>query len=335
MARHLKNRASVFIKTLDFGAHWCESALVLAMTPNPSYLVFSQHGMVDTRKPMAAVAQRSSDPQSRIIAPDLGYFNTIFSMEPLIAKVEAIALREIAAHPNTPIRILGMSLGGVIWTELLTRHPEWWSRVESFILLGSPIGGAHLAKMADPLGIMKFAIADELGRDRRPLAEAIARVIPTLIVAGDLRHDGSDDGTVLVQTTQFKHAHFVLIKGVDHAGLRFCGAADEAIQGFWSEVRFPKPELEASSIDRTIALLRSVPGMTDASPNDFKQAKDSQPLPNGDRLWIWHNPIGVKHVFLQNAAGDYCFGGYVGWRHNTGLESAIDRLLETRSHSLK
>ena len=298
------------------------------MTQKPSYLVFSQHGMVDTRKPMAHVAMRSSDPQSRIIAPDLGYFNTIFSIEALIAKVEAIALREIAAHPDTPIRIMGMSLGGVIWTELLTRHPEWWARVKSFVLIGSPIGGAHLAKMADPLGIMKFAIAHELGRDRRPLAEAIAQVIPTLIVAADLKHDGSSDGTVLVQTTQFKHAHFVLIKGVDHAGLRFCEAADEAIQGFWSEAQFPKPELKASSIDRTIAILRSVPGMTDASPNDFKQAKDYQPLPNGDRLWIWHNPIGVKHVFLQNAAGKYCFGGYVGWVHTQGLDGAIGALLQ-------
>ena len=300
------------------------------MTQNPSYLVFSQHGMVDTHKPMAAVAKRSSAPQSRIIAPDLGYFNTIFSMEPLIAKVETIALREIAAHPNTPIRIMGMSLGGVIWTELLTRHPEWWARVESFVLIGSPIGGAHLAKMADPLGVMKFAIADELGRDRRPLAEAIAQVIPTLIVAGDLRHDGSGDGTVLVQTTQFKHAHFVLIKGVNHAGLRFCGAADAAIQGFWGAAQFPKPEPETlSSIDRTIALLRSVPGMTDASPNYFKQAKNVHLLPDGNRLWIWNNSIGVKHVFLQNAVGDYCFGGYVGWRHNVGLEGAIDQLLRT------
>ena len=277
---------------------------------------------------MAAVAMRSSDPQSRIIAPDLGYFNTIFSMEPLIAKVEAIALREIAAHPDTPIRILGMSLGGVIWTELLTRHPEWWPRVESLVLLGSPIGGAHLAKMADPLGVMKFAIADELGRDRRPLAEAIAQVIPTLIVAGDLKHDGSGDGTVLVQTTQFKHAHFVLIKGVDHAGLRFCSAADAAIQGFWGEAQFPKPEPETSSIDRTITLLRSVPGMTDASPSDFTQAKEFTQLPDGDRLWTWHNPIGVKHVFLENAAGDYCFGGYVGWVHTSGLDCAIGALLQ-------
>lgn len=273
---------------------------------------------------MAAVAMRSSDPQSRIISPDLGYFNTIFSIEALINTVEQIALTEIANYPNTPIRIMGMSLGGVIWTELLTRHPEWWARVESFVLIGSPIGGAHLAKMADPLGMATFTIAGELGRDRRPLAEAIARVIPTLIIAGELQQ--GSDGTVLVQTTQFKHAHFVLIPGVDHPGLRFCDAVDEAIRIFWSESRSPKPEREASSIDRTVALLRSVPGMTDAAPSDFSLAQYFDVLPDGSRLWSWHNPIGVKHVFLENAAGEYCFGGYVGWIHTQGLDCAIGAL---------
>jgi pimeloyl-ACP methyl ester carboxylesterase len=271
---------------------------------------------------MAAVARRSSDAQARVIAPDLGYFNTIFAMEALISKVERIALQEIANYPDLPIRIMGMSLGGVIWTELLTRHPEWWSRVESFVLIGSPIGGAHLAKMADPLGLMKFAIADELGRDRRPLAEAIARVIPTLIIAGDCGGQGSD-GTVLVQTTQFKHAHFVLVHGFDHAGLRFCGAVDAAIREFWSQKRSPKPEAETSDLDRTIALLRSVPGMTDAPPKYFKYAKDGETLSDGSRLWRWTSPIGVKHVFLENSAGEYCFGGYVGWVHHGGLERAI------------
>jgi pimeloyl-ACP methyl ester carboxylesterase len=301
------------------------------MTDQPSYLVFSQHGMVDTSKPMAAVARRSSDSQSRIIAPDLGYFNTIFAMEPLIQTVERIAIQEIADYPDIPIRIMGMSLGGVIWTELLTRHPEWWPRVESFILIGSPIGGAHLAKMADPLGLVKFTIADELGRDRRPLAEAIAKVIPTLIIAGDCGQ-GSDK-TVLVQTTQFKHAHFVLIPGVDHPGLRFCTAVDAAIREFWSRPRSPKPEAEPSDLDRTIETLRSVPGMTDASPKYFKYAKDGETLADGSRLWQWTSPIGVKHVFLENASGDYCFGGYVGWVHHAELERAIGAVLFDRAPS--
>ncbi len=278
---------------------------------------------------MAAVARRSSDPQSRIIAPDLGYFNTIFAMEALIQNVERIAIQEIADYPDVPIRIMGMSLGGVIWTELLTRHPEWWPRVESFVLIGSPIGGAHLAKMADPLGLVKFTIADDLGRDRRPLAEAIARVIPTLIIAGDCDQGG--DKTVLVQTTQFKYAHFVLIPGVDHPGLRFCDAVDAAIREFWSAPRSPKPEAEPSELDRTIARLRSVPGMTDASPKYFKYAKDGETLADGSRLWRWTSPIGVKHVFLENSAGDYCFGGYVGWVHHAELDRAIGAVLETRS----
>ena len=121
---------------------------------NPSYLVFSQHGMVDTHQAMELLAKRNSDSNSRIIAPDLGFLNTLFNIEPLITNVEAIAIREIQNYPDVPIRIIGCSLGGVIWTEILTRHPEWWPNVESWVLLGSPIGGAHLAKIADPLNLV-------------------------------------------------------------------------------------------------------------------------------------------------------------------------------------
>ena len=113
------------------------------------------------------------------------------------------------------------------------RHPEWWSRIESLILLGSPIGGAHLAKIVDPLDLMHSAIAQDLGVDRRTLAEAIAQVVPTLIIAGD-RKRGSD-GTVLVQTTQFQHAKFVCIPGVKHSGLKSNDAVDHNIRSFWAE----------------------------------------------------------------------------------------------------
>jgi alpha-beta hydrolase superfamily lysophospholipase len=99
----------------------------------PSYLVFSQHGMVDTYHAMEALAKRSSGELDRVIAPDLGYLNTLFSIEPLIEKVETIAAREIRNYPDVPLRIIGCSLGGVIWTEILTRHPEWWPQVESLV----------------------------------------------------------------------------------------------------------------------------------------------------------------------------------------------------------
>ena len=294
---------------------------------NPSYLVFSQHGMVDTHEAMELLAKRNSDSNSRIIAPDLGYLNTLFNIEPLIEKVETIAIREIQNYPDAPIRIIGCSLGGVIWTEILTRHPEWWSNVESWVLLGSPVGGAHLAKIADPLNLVGFAIAQDLGVDRRPLAEAIAAHVPTLIVAGD--SDSGSDGTVLVQTTQFKHARFVCVLGVDHPGLRFSEAVDREIQSFWAE----DPKIivlsEARTIMETISQLRSVPGMTDAHPKDFEQSQPVATLKDGTVLRTWSNPLGVKHIFLENDRGECEFGGYVGWVHSDGLDQMIESMIRS------
>ena len=294
---------------------------------NPSYLVFSQHGMVDTHQAMELLAQRNSDSNSRIIAPDLGYLNTLFNIEPLITKVETIAIREIQNYPDVPIRIIGCSLGGVIWTEILTRHPEWWPNVESWVLLGSPIGGAHLAKIADPLNLVGFAIAQDLGIDRRPLAEAIATHVPTLIVAGD--SDSGSDGTVLVQTTQFRHARFVCVPGVDHPGLRFSEAVDREIKSFWAEDPKVIVLSEARSIMETISQLRSVPGMTDAHPKDFERSQPIATLKDGTVLRIWNNPLGVKHIFLQNDRGECEFGGYVGWVHSDGLDRAIETILRS------
>lgn len=293
----------------------------------PSYLVFSQHGMVDSSEAMNSLAKRCSNSNSRIIAPDLGFFNTLFSIEPLIIKVETIAIREIQNYPDVPIRIIGCSLGGVIWTEILTRHPEWWPNIESWVLLGSPIGGAHLAKMADPLSLVTFTIAQDLGIDRRGLAESIARQIPTLIVAGD---SGSGfDGIVLVQTTQFKYARFVCVPGVNHPGLRFSESVDREIKNFWAENPKNIVLSEARSVMVTISQLRSVPGMTDAHPKDFERSQPIATLKDGTIVRTWENLLGVKHIFLENDRGKCEFGGYVGWVHRDGLDRAIDAVIRS------
>lgn len=294
----------------------------------PSYLVFSQHGMVDTHHAMESLAKRnSSNLNSRIVAPNLGFLNTLFNIEPLIEKLEKIAISEIRNYPDVPIRIIGCSLGGVIWTEILTRHPEWWPNIESWVLLGSPIGGAHLAKMADPLNLVSFAIAQELGVDRRSLAESIARQIPTLIVAGD--SDSGSDGTVLVQTTQFKHARFVCVPGVNHSGLRFSEGVDRQIQDFWAENPKNIVFSETRSIMETIAQLRSVPGMTDAHPKGFERSQPIMTLKDGTIVRTWNDLLGVKHIFLENDRGECEFGGYVGWVHRDGLDRAIQTVIQS------
>ncbi len=106
------------------------------------------------------------------------------------------------------------------------------------MLLGSPIGGADLAKIIDPFG-WGMGIAKPLGKSRRLLAEQITAVIPTLVVAGNTT--GGGDGTVSIESTKLKHAHFVCLDGVTHRGLRTHPAIVKVIQEFWSQPREPLP----------------------------------------------------------------------------------------------
>ena len=89
--------------------------------------------------------------------------------------------------------------------QALSRHPEWWKRFESIVLLGSPIGGADLARIVDLFG-WGIGIAKHLGQNRRVLAEQVTAKIPTLVIAGNITAGG--DGTVPIESTKLKHAYF-------------------------------------------------------------------------------------------------------------------------------
>lgn len=235
-------------------------------------ILFSQHGMTDDNRAMGALAHRVAPPQSHVVAPSLGFIQTHFEIEPLICKLEQIAQQTLRQYPEIPARIVATSLGGVIWVEVLSRHPEWWKRIESLVLLGSPIGGADLARMIDPFG-WGIGMAKYLGQNRRGLAEQITAKIPTLVVAGNTT--GGGDGTVPIECTKLKHAHFICLDGVSHPGLRTHPAVFNTIQEFWSQPREPLPAPEDNLISKLVEHFRSVPGITDASERDFSKAKNN------------------------------------------------------------
>jgi len=180
-------------------------------------ILFSQHGMTDTNTTMATLAHQIAPPQTHIVAPSLGFFETHFEIEPLIIKLEQIADQTFREYPQTPARIIATSLGGILWIEVLSRHPEWWNRCESLVLLGSPMGGADLARIIDPFG-WGIGMAKHLGQNRRILAEQITANIPTLVVAGNMT--GGGDWTVSIESTKLKYAHFICLDGVTHWDLR-------------------------------------------------------------------------------------------------------------------
>lgn len=293
------------------------------VTNTPDFILFAQHGWADDSRAIAALSRTVATPNTLIVAPDLGYVATWLRIQPLIQKVEQTAIDIIARYPTTPIRIIGHSMGGLIWLELLNRHPEWWSSVESLVLVASPIGGADLGRIIDPLGF-GIGIARDLGMNRRQLAQTIAQVIPTLIIAGDI--DGGSDGTITVGSTKFPHAEFVCLPGLHHAVLKNHQTVAATIRNFWLNPTKAVSSIESDLSTLLIQRLQLVMGMTDAHRRDFYRAKALITFKDGINILTWKHPLQVDHVFVANRLGECLYGGFVGLIHANGLRQTLEEI---------
>lgn len=287
----------------------------------PEFLLFVQHGWADDNRAMLDLAKRLVTDTTPIIAPDLGFIQTWLKIDPLIDAVESIAAAHLAPYPHTPIRIVGHSMGGLIWLEVLHRHPEWLSRVDSLVLVGSPVGGSDLSRLIDPwqLGI---GIAADLGVSRVDLAESIAQKVPTLIVAGDVGQ--GTDGTVPTACMRFAYAQYVCLPGVSHAALRNHPLVAATIRDFWVDTTIGETILDNDIIRR----FRATPGMTDGPCADFDQGTIAMTLANGGTIRRWRNWFGMEYVFLASPEGECLYAGYVGWFHVEDLREALADIRE-------
>jgi pimeloyl-ACP methyl ester carboxylesterase len=285
----------------------------------PEFILFMQHGWADDNRAMISLAKNLVGADIPVIAPDLGYVQTWLRIEPLIKKVEKAAAQEIARYPNVPLRIVGHSMGGLIWLEVLNRHPEWWAQVHSLVLVASPVGGADLGRLFDPLQL-GLGIAADLGRNRKSIAEEIAAVVPILDIAGDI--DGGSDGTITVESTRFHDARYVCLNGLSHPEMRNHPLVAETILQFWQDVT----RFDPIKYDEIVRLLQAVPGMTDAHQRGFNQAKIAIYLENGGSIRTWSNLLGIDHVFVASPDDRCLYAGYVGWMHSQDLEQALVKI---------
>lgn len=292
------------------------------VTDSPDFILFAQHGWADDSNAIATLSCSLATPKTLVIAPDLGYVATWFRIQPLIEKLEQIATTTVARYPTTPIRIIGHSMGGLIWLELLNRHPEWWPLVESLVLVASPIGGADLGRIIDPLGL-GIGIARDLGINRRAIAQSIAQVIPTLIVAGDI--DGGSDGTITVESTKFCHAKFVTLPGLSHAVLKNHPTVAAVIRDFWLNSTITKA-IESDISTLLIQRLQSVMGMTDAHRRDFYRAKALMTFKGGVTILTWKHPLQINHVFVGNCQSQCLYAGFVGLLHAQDLRQTLEEI---------
>ena len=287
---------------------------------NPDYLLFGQHGWADTGEDLGKLAQAIASPNSILVIPSFQWTKTKLRIRPLIRDVEQIAAEYIFNYPKTPLRIIGHSIGGIIWLEVLSLHPEWWEKVQSLVLLGSPVGGSDLTRIADLFDI-GIGVARDSGKDRRSLAEEIAQNIPTLSIASDL--NSGTDGVVKVENTKFAHCRWVLLSDIRHADLKRHPSVVPVIQNFWAN-----PQIDRSTADlatQVIRRLQSVPGMTDAHWSHFEQSDLKMSLDDGVTIHSWKSPVGLHYIFVAARHQECVYGGSVS---GANLETALKELEE-------
>ncbi len=287
-----------------------------------NFILIAQHGWADTYHDINYLAQALVDQSSRsnipIYTPDLGWVNTWLTISPLIDKVERIAVEAIAQYPDFPLRIVGHSMGGLIWLEVLNRHQEWLHKVHSLVIVGSPVGGSDLGRLFDPLRLFPL-IARDLGTNRRPIAEAIASQIPTLSIVGNIGNH--TDGTVPIGCSQFNYASLVYLDGLRHPTLKNHPRVAEAIRQFWNRPVIAPVLTDTAS--QLITKLRAI-DLTETNNQNFQHAQVIRTYPDETKIWTWTNTLQVTHIFVSKRLrdfpekGDQCiYSAYTGWT-NTG-----------------
>jgi len=281
------------------------------------YILFLQHGWADTCRDISYLSRSLANASTVTYSPDLGLLNTWLTIAPLITKVEKVASEAIAKYPDLPWRIVGHSMGGLIWLEVLNRHPEWLQKVHSLVLVASPVGGSDLGRFFDPWS--KFPlIARDLGKNRRLIAEAIASKVPTLSIVGDIGNN--TDGTVPVGCSQFAHANFVRLNNLRHATLKNHPQVATTIQNFWQKPQIAAPKTDIAS--QLIAELRSL-DLTETDNSNFKYAQVFKTYSDDTKLWTWKNPLQVAHVFVSS--GQQCvYSAYASWQAQNKLAIVLE-----------
>ena len=282
----------------------------------PDGILFAQHGWADTNRKLLAFGHAVAPPRHLVVAPSLGYLRSWRSLEPLVDRVEGAAEAALAGMDGLPIRVVGHSMGGLIWLAVLDRRPEWRERTAALVLIASPVGGAELGAA---FASVSFTIARDLSVDRRSAAERVTEAIPTLAVAGDLAMGA--DGTISVASARLPGARLVCLPRASHAGLLGSRLARGLARAFLLDPRPPATDAAA-----LIGRLRTVPGMGDGRPHDVIWATVALLFRDGYSVRHWTLPFGGAEVFVVDNEGCCQWAGVVHWQQELALREALRSL---------
>lgn len=290
------------------------------MIDSPDCILFVQHGWTDTHQDILKLAKNLKTAKNQIVALNFGWLKTWIKSEDILELIEQKVAEVLESYPDIPWRVIGYSLGGLLWLDFLDKHPELWSKINSIVLIGCPINGV------DSFGILKpseMRIAQYLLKSRQAVTEKIAQSIPTLSIAGDL--GDKSDGTINIETTQLVCGKFTCLSNLSHAKLKTSPQVVEVIQKFWNLLPIqviPKKDFAIILIER----LQAVPGMTDTQNRDFERSQVYLLFQDGKSIRVWKNSINIIYVFLANKNRECLYSGCVGLVHAQELQNSLEAI---------
>jgi pimeloyl-ACP methyl ester carboxylesterase len=300
-------------------------AAAVAVVPAPDgaapSLVFSQHGWADNNRKMLAFGLAVAPPGAEVVAPDLGFVRTWLRFEPLVELVEAEAAGFFDQLPDATARIVGHSMGGLIWLTILDRRPEWRERVAALVLIGCPVRGADLAGIVDRQG---WTIGRDLAVDRSATASRVAAAVPTISVAGDLIL--ASDGAITCRSARVDGARFVCLPRESHPGLIKSDRVVRLVRAYLQDPNPPDTDLRP-----VVARLRSVPGMADlplGTPAAAGAAGAAVALlfRDGANIRLRHPAFGNVQVAVADGEGRCLWAGATGRAHVRALRHALEAI---------
>ncbi|BBA79163.1 hypothetical protein RGRSB_0600 [cyanobacterium endosymbiont of Rhopalodia gibberula] len=290
------------------------------MIDPPDCILFVQHGWTDTHQDILQLVKTLKTAKNQIVALNFGWLKTWIESEDILELIEQKVVEVLDSYPDIPWRIIGYSLGGLLWLDFLDQHPELWSKINSIVLIGCPINGVQSFGILKP---SETKIAKYLLKSRQAVTEKIAQSIPTLSIAGDL--GDKSDGTIRIETTQVAFGEFTCLPNLSHAKLKTSPQVVEVIQKFWDFLPIqviPKKDFAIILIER----LQAVPGMTYTQNRDFERSQVYLLFQDGKSIRIWKNSLNILYVFLANKNKECLYSGCVCWVHAQELQNSLEAI---------
>ncbi|WP_267382816.1 alpha/beta hydrolase [Cyanobacterium sp. uoEpiScrs1] len=290
------------------------------MIDSPDCILFVQHGWTNTYQDILELAKVLKTVKDQIVALNFGCLRTWIKSQDILKLIKQKVAEVLNSYPDTLWRIIGYSLGGLLWLDFVDQHPELWSKINSIVLIGCPINGV------DSFGIFKSSetkTAQYLLRSRKIITEKIAQSIPILSIAGDIGN--KSDGAIGVETTQIVLGMFTCLPNLSHQELKTSPQVVKIIQKFWNllPIRItPKKDLSIVLIER----LQAIPGITDTQNLDFKRSQVYLLFQDGTSIHIWKNSLSIIYVFLVNKHRQCLYSGCVGLVNAQELQNNLEAI---------